>query len=344
MTSKELKQKLIDLGLCKNNKYLTKYTKLIISNLNTKKQKGYDRHHIIPRYYYNYNKLDLDNSLENLVFLSRSDHLLAHLYLCFCSTNDEYMYANSYAIIMFIHQKHAGHKDYKNIVTYDLEDFILQHKDDINKASKIFSELQSNRYKGKPQSLDIINNRVRKNKEKGVKPNLNKTGLCFNGQYMFIPNDKVDYYIKQGATLGYRSPSDESKEKNRQSHLGKKLPHTKEWNEAISKGSKGKILSEECKQKISKALKGNTEKCGRIRGKIAINNGKIYKYVLEQDFIDIYQFQGWTRGTGNLHKNACRNKNKIRINNESGAKYVTLEEWENKYSKEGWHRGYDWKK
>ena len=91
-------------------------------------------------------------------------------------------------------------------------------------------------------------------------------------------------------------------------------------------------------------LKGNTEKCGHIRGKIAINNGKIYKYVFEQDFINTYQFQGWIRGNGNLHKNTCKNKNKIRINNESGAKYVTIEEWENKYSKEGWHRGYDWKK
>lgn len=341
MTSKELKQKLIDLGLCKKNKYLTKYVKLIISNLNTKKQKGYDRHHIIPRYYYKYNNLELDNSLENLVCLSRSDHLLAHLYLCFCSTNDDYMYANSYAVGMLTRQKYTGHK---NVITYDLEDFILQHKDEINKASKIFSELQSKRNIGKHQSLDIINKRVQKNKEKGVKPNLNKTGLRLNGQYMFIPNDKVDKYLKQGAVLGRGSLSEESKEKNRQSHLGKKLPHTKEWNEAISKGSKGKKLSEECKQKISKALKGNTEKCGRIRGKIAINNGTVYKYVFEQDFINTYQFQGWVRGVGNLQKNACRNKNKIRINNESGAKYVTLEEWETKYSKEGWHRGYDWKK
>ena len=342
MTNKELKQKLIDLELCKNNKYLTKYIKLIISNVNTEKQKGYDRHHIIPKYYYKHNNIDLDNSLENLVFLSRSDHLLAHLYLCFCSINDKYMYANAYAVNMFINQKHTRGKDYKSIITYDLEDFILQHKDDINKASKIFSELQSKRLLGKHQSIDAINKRVQKCKEKGVKPNLNKTGLYFNGQYRFIPNDKVDYYIKHGAILGRRPHSEESKEKNRQSHLGKSLPHTDEWNKAISKGSKGKKLSEECKRKISDTLKGNTEKCGHIREKIAINNGKIYKYVLEKDFINIYGPQGWIKGTGN--KNTCKNRGLIRINNETGAKYVTLDEWENKYSKEGWHRGYDWKK
>lgn len=344
MTSRELKQTLIDLGLCKNNKYLTKYVNLIISNSKTTRQLGYDNHHIIPRYYYKNNNLEVNNSKSNLVYLSRSDHALAHLYLYFCSTLDEYIYSNAYVVIMFIYQKHISHKNYKNIITYNLEDFILQNKNEIDIVAKKFSELQSKRNIGKHPSLETINKRVQKYKEKGVKPNLNKTGLCFNGKYMFIPNDKVDYYIKQGATLGYGSPSEESKEKNRQSHLGKSLPHNDEWNKAISKGSKGKKLSEECKQKISNSLKGNLEKCGHIRGKIAINNGKIYKYVFEQDFIDTYQFQGWTRGNGSLQKNARRNKNKIRINNESGAKYVTLEEWETKYSKEGWHRGYDWKK
>lgn len=323
MTSKELKQLLLTANLCVDNKYLNKYVKLVISNLNNDKQPGYDNHHIIPRYYYNYNKLDINNNSSNLVYLSRSDHTLAHLYLFFCSYNSVYELSNAYVVRYFTNT----HKS--NNITYDLENFIKIHKEELDICAKRSAELQSIRRAGKPT---------------GIKPNLNKTGLRYNGQYVFIPNSEVKQYLDQGATLGRGSHTEESKEKNRQSHLGKKLPHTKEWNEAISKSSKGKILSEECKQKISKALKGNTEKCGHNKGKITVNNGKIYKYVFEQDFIDTYQFQGWTRGTGNLQKNARRNKNKIRINNEFGAKYVTLEEWKNKYSKEGWHRGYDWKK
>lgn len=323
MTSKELKQLLLESNLCINNKYLNKYVKLIISNLNNDKQTGYDNHHIIPRYYYNYNKLDINNNSSNLVYLSRSDHALAHLYLFFCSYTSIYELSNAYVVRYFTNI----HKS--NNITYDLENFIKIHKEELDICAKRAAELQSIRRTGKPT---------------GIKPNLNKTGLRYNGQYLFIPNSKVKQYLDQGAILGRGPHTNMANNKNRQSHLGKSLPHNAEWNKAISKASKGKKLSEECKQKISKTLKGNTEKCGHVRGKIIINNGKIYKYVFEQDFIDNYQFQGWTRGTGNLHKNTCRNKNKIRINNESGAKYVTLKEWENKYSKEGWHRGYDWKK
>lgn len=344
MTSKELKQTLIDLGLCKDNEYLTKYVNIIVSNVKTTKQIGYDKHHIIPRYYYKNNNLEVNNSKSNLVYLSRSDHILAHLYLYFCSTLDEYLYSNAYAVIMFIHQKHISHKNYSNIITYDLEAFISQNKNDINIVAKKFSELQSKRYLGKSQNISESERDRRRNLSKTLKQNLNKTGLRLNGQYMSVPNNKVDDYLKQGAILGRGPHTKESNEKNRQSHLGKKVPHTKEWNEAISRSNKGRKLSEECKQKISNALKGNTEKCGHIRGKIAINNGKIYRYVSIEEYESNYKHSGWVKGIGNLSKSHSSVKNKIRINNEFGAKYVTIEEWETKYSKEGWHRGYDWKK
>lgn len=345
MTNKELKHILINLGLCKQNKYLTKYVNLIITNLTTTKQLGYDKHHIIPKYYYKYNNLKINSSKENLVYLSRTNHILAHLYLCFCSTSDKYVYPNSYAVLTLSNSKYCGYKDHKKYINYDLEDFILSHKDELDKSAKIFSELQRKLNTGKRQSKETIQKRVATYKKKGIKPNLNKTGITYKGKYYFIPNNQVSTYLSKGAILGYGSVTEESKEKNRQSHLGKKLPHTKEWNEAISKASKGKKLSEECKHKISMTLKGNTEKCGHIRGKIAINNGEIYKFVSIDEFENIYKSLGWVKGIGNTRKINCGgNKNKIRINNENGAKYVTIDEWENKYSKEGWHRGYEWKK
>lgn len=42
-------------------------------------------HHIIPRKYYTYNKLEINNSRENLVNLLYKDHILAHYYLALCA-------------------------------------------------------------------------------------------------------------------------------------------------------------------------------------------------------------------------------------------------------------------
>lgn len=320
LTFKKLKAFLIDTGLCINNKYCNKYVKLLLANQNTIKTFGYDNHHILPRYWFNYNKLDFNSKV---IVLSRSNHALAHLYLFLCSPNSKYKYANGCAVSYLLHiNKNSG-------ITYDLEQFIIDNTTIIDTYAKEYAKLRSEKQSGVPT---------------GCKPNLNRVGLIYQGKYHLIKKDDVQQYLDNGAKLGGYGQSTESKAKNRQAHLGKPLPHNDKWNKAISKGSKGKKLSEECKQKISDTLKGNTEKCGHIRGKIAINNGKIYKYVFEQDFIDNYQNDGWVKGIGIINGNTCQNKGKIRINNEYGAKYVTIDEWENKYSKEGWHRGYKWKK
>ena len=332
----ELKKLLIEKDLCIDNEYLDKYIDVIVNNENTLKQRGFDRHHIIPRYYYKHNNIKLDNTDSNLVYLSRVDHILAHIYLMKCSKEEYYVYANSYAVNKFVHI--LGQKD----IHYDIENFVLNHKDYIDESARIFSELQSKRYKGKSMNISNEERKRRSELGKSLKNNLNKTGIMYNGTYMFISNDKVNEYVKLGATLGRGPHSEESKEKNRQSHIGKSPIITDEWRKAISRGKKGKPLSEETKQKISEALIGDTEKCGHIRGKICINDGNIIKYVDEQDFIDNYQPNGWV--VGNIFRNSASNKNKIRINNETGAKYVTLEEFETKYKYEGWHRGYDWKK
>lgn len=336
MTQKDLKNKLLELKLCVNNKYLSKYVKLIINNKTNIKQRGYDLHHIVPRYYYKNISKELDNTEDNLVYLSRADHILAHLYLCFCSYNDKYKGSNSTAVIRFLGQHKA------NGITYDLEDFIINHKEEINQISKINSEMQSKRQTGTTQNISDKERERRRNLSKSLRQNLGRTRIYYNNEYKLVKEIELEKLLKLGAVIKGKPHTKESNEKNRKAHLGKPLPHTKEWNNNIGRSNKGKKLSEECKDKISASLKGNTIKCGHIRGKIAINNGKTYKYVLEEEFIDIYELQGWIRGTGN--KNSCKNKGLIRINNENGAKYVTLEDWETKYSKEGWHRGYDWKK
>lgn len=344
LTKKNIKSFLLDNEICVNNKYLTKYVNLIIKNISNIKQYGYDKHHIIPRYYYKHIKQKIDNSETNLIFLSRSDHILAHIYLCFCSFSDYYKYANSIAVLLLTNIKVSKNRFSNKTISYDMEQFILEHKEEINETNEIFSKLQSERYKGKPRLLSEDGRKRVSESSKQLRNTLNKIGIRYNNQYIFVPKEEIDKYLELGAIIGRGPHTEESNKKNRLSHIGKSLPHTEEWNKKIALGNTGKSKSEELKRKISMTLKGDTEKCGKNRGKIIINNGIIYKYVYKEDFDNLYQFQGWTLGKGGLYNPNTKTKGKIRINNENGAKYVTLEEFEEKYSKEGWHRGYDWKK
>jgi len=65
------------------NKYFRKYCDLILKNKNTPDIKfKTQKHHIIPKFYFKTNNLEIDNSKENLVNLLYKDHILAHYYLC----------------------------------------------------------------------------------------------------------------------------------------------------------------------------------------------------------------------------------------------------------------------
>ena len=68
-----------------DNEYLDKYLRLISQKaLQERKKYSMQKHHIIPRAYYKYFNLKIDNSKENLVLLNYADHVLAHYYLTFC--------------------------------------------------------------------------------------------------------------------------------------------------------------------------------------------------------------------------------------------------------------------
>ena len=91
------KQYLMDIGLLFNNEYADLYTDLINRNLATKAERcKTQRHHIIPKYYFKYNKLEVDNSSSNVVNLLYKDHLLAHYYLAMNAPEGTYFkFANS---------------------------------------------------------------------------------------------------------------------------------------------------------------------------------------------------------------------------------------------------------
>lgn len=82
-----------------DNEYLLKYCRLIEQNTVTKQRNRVtNAHHVIPKAWYKINKQPVDNSLQNLVNLVYRNHVLAHYYLCLCTTN-ELQYANELALI-----------------------------------------------------------------------------------------------------------------------------------------------------------------------------------------------------------------------------------------------------
>ena len=65
---------------------VTQYIELINSNKQTTKEKyKHQEHHIIPKSCYKIKGLTVDNSNDNLVYLTHYDHLLAHYLLYKCS-------------------------------------------------------------------------------------------------------------------------------------------------------------------------------------------------------------------------------------------------------------------
>lgn len=89
----ELKEKLLSLDVFEDNEYLDFYCDLIEKNRNTKREKfKTQKHHIIPRCYFKYKNLKIDNSKNNLVDLIYANHVMAHYYLCLCTTDLELKY------------------------------------------------------------------------------------------------------------------------------------------------------------------------------------------------------------------------------------------------------------
>lgn len=95
----QIKTKLLATNYFVDNKYLDKYCNLILANVKTKSIKfKTQRHHIIPKFVFKLNNINIDDSENNLVNLLYQDHCLAHYYLALCSCNNEIKTNNFLAI------------------------------------------------------------------------------------------------------------------------------------------------------------------------------------------------------------------------------------------------------
>ena len=103
-----------------DNKYLDMYARLVERNTRTPVLHGVtNKHHILPKSWFKMNKLPVDNSLSNLVNLVYRDHVLAHYYLCLCTT-DELQYANQLALVCLVSRKKLNSVDKQLVTTLPL--------------------------------------------------------------------------------------------------------------------------------------------------------------------------------------------------------------------------------
>lgn len=70
----------------KNNEYYRKYIELIdyAKSEEYELQEYYEKHHIVPRSFYEKKHMSIDNSDDNLVALNLADHFMAHWYISKC--------------------------------------------------------------------------------------------------------------------------------------------------------------------------------------------------------------------------------------------------------------------
>lgn len=189
-----LKEKLLNLNLCVDNKYLDKYCELIENNKDTKREKfKTQKHHIIPKCYYKYNNLKIDNSKENLVNLLYKDHILAHYYLCLCSKENNFKYANANSIFHIM-----GNTNYVINQNHENEINLIKHLDQYQTIYEYLIQERSKKYKGHVHTIVLD-----KQKEQ---ISIANEGLLYvyneNNLVIKIEPQNTNEYLSRGWKLG----------------------------------------------------------------------------------------------------------------------------------------------
>ena len=113
----DVKSTLLNCNYFVDNEYLDKYCTLIERNKLTKQlNRITNSHHIIPKSWFKLNHQPVDDSLKNRVNLRYRDHVMAHYYLCLCTT-DSLQYANELGFFCLLTRKKLNAVD-KQLVTH----------------------------------------------------------------------------------------------------------------------------------------------------------------------------------------------------------------------------------
>ena len=224
-----IKESLINSDIYIQNEYFDLYINLINDNLLRLPEKyKTQKHHILPRHYFNHYNLEIDDSEDNKVNLIISDHIKAHYYLYNCCKNDDEKLSNLYCLRRMLDGRYSNLQNIVNI--------------DENECIRLYGEIQkynSLSHQGKRQPLsEETKNKIglaNKSKYNGLKT-MNK-----DNKEIRVKPEEIDYYLEQGYKLGRSEKTLKSLSAN--------------YNYG-SKGMLGKKQSDYQKQKAKEALLG----------------------------------------------------------------------------------------
>lgn len=130
---RDVKQTLLNHNGFIDNEYLDLYCRLVERNGRTQIRHGVtNSHHIIPKSWFKLNKQTVDNTQSNLVNLVYREHVLAHYYLCLCTT-DELQFANELALMCLLNRKKLNVVDKQLIMGLPLYNNIYEHYKQLRK-------------------------------------------------------------------------------------------------------------------------------------------------------------------------------------------------------------------
>lgn len=300
-----LKQKLLNLGLVIDNEYLNKYIELIELNKNNKKEKfKTQKHHVIPKYYYKNNNLEIDNSKENISNLFYKDHILAHYYLALCSKDQKFRSGMLCAIFKLL-KEYTIPKD-----TVDFVNSLDKYKELYEQHCKYRSEVMHNRVVSDDTRRKL--SLARKGKKLGPRTDVWKKLMSSKMKGRKLSEETK---IKISNTLKGRIPGNKGKKGLQGKNRTTWLPGHEPWN-------KGKHFSEETKRKMRLAALNRTRsRVSSTRGKIYIHKDNINKLINKQE-LDQYETQGWIIGkyrspeTIQLQKEKVKQREKNKYENK----------------------------
>lgn len=239
-----LKTQLMDTGVFEDNLYLDKYIELIMSNKNRLKEKfKTQQHHIIPKCYYKIKELMVDERDDNKVYLLHKDHVLAHYFICLCSSEKTFRYYNILAVIKLL-----NFRDFKIDDDYEQQ---LQFLTLLDKYQDIMEEktrIDSERFKGVKRDPELVAQISEKLKQiphtdewnlkvsealKGKEISENQRvliGVANKGRIVINKNGKIKRvkdcdlakYIEDGWTIGG-------------------IPHNNIWNKGLTKDTDERV-------------------------------------------------------------------------------------------------------
>lgn len=255
-----LKNRLLSIPEFIDNEYLKLYCELIIKNQKREYIKFETQsHHIVPRAYFKEKQISIDDSENNIVILTFSDHVLAHYYMVMCIKESRLRYKMLCALIFL-------HGNIQNIENVN-ESLITQNIQKIYSDKKAATAKYRTGSKNKPMSE--IGRKNISEAQKGRVP-WNK-GLQMSDEH----KQKLKNVWKG------RPKSDKWRE-SRKGHKNKASVETKE---KIRQKLIGHEVSKETRDKIGKVNKG----------KKWMNNGDVEIYVTPEYF-EYYKMQGYVFG------------------------------------------------